>query len=99
MYAIRSYYALELHFAAQAALLHFLGHEQGHGGGGAQRGRAEIGQNLHLDVQHAGSDRQGHGPEMFAAELKARSRRPQAVAHADLDAVELGAARQSYNFV
>ena len=84
----------QLHALAQIALVDLLSQKQSHGGGGAQAGGTHVLKQLEVDLHVARPHRQGHGPEMLAAQLEAGPGRPQAVAHGDLHPVQGGQAGQ-----
>ncbi|KAF5029371.1 hypothetical protein DSECCO2_649280 [anaerobic digester metagenome] len=71
-----------------AALVDLLGHQQGHGGRGAEDRGLEIEQELDLHVDVARPHGHGQGPDPLAAELESHARGPHAVAHGDLHAVQ-----------
>ncbi len=70
------------------------GEEQGHGGRGAEAGSAHVGQELEVHFQIARSHRDGEHAEKLAAELEARPRCPESVAHGHLHAVGRGKSGQ-----
>ena len=72
---------------ADARALHFLGQQQGHGGRGPETTGAHVPEQLQMHFQIARSHRNGQHAEKLAAQLKARSGGPQAVAHSHLHAV------------
>ena len=80
-------HAAQFDLAAQVGAFHFFGQQQGHGCRGRKAGGAQILQKLQVHFKVAGAHRHGEHAKLFAARLKARASRPQAIAHGKLHAV------------